>query len=113
MSRRSFFFLISLSALLALGFTSARANRHHHSVSICDNARKTWDDEHRRIENGSAPAMVPLSNVNGPVSVRESSEKLSGQRLCAEGRRARIKLYGMDALRLLRIRFGACCWKPA
>jgi hypothetical protein len=45
-------------------------------ASICDNARKTWDDEHRRIEYGSAPAMIRLSTVNGPVSVQESREKL-------------------------------------
>ncbi len=45
-------------------------------ASICGNARKTWDDEHRRIEYGNAPAMIRLSTVNGPVSVRESREKL-------------------------------------
>jgi hypothetical protein len=45
-------------------------------ASICDNARKTWDDQHRRIEYGNAPAMIRLSTVNGPVSVRESREKL-------------------------------------
>jgi hypothetical protein len=45
-------------------------------ASICDNARKTWDDEHRRIEYGSAPAMIHLSTVNGPVSVQESRERL-------------------------------------
>src|SRR6266852_2890131 len=45
-------------------------------ASICDNARKTWDDEHRRIEYGNAPALIRLSTVNGPVSVRESREKL-------------------------------------
>ena len=45
-------------------------------ASICDNARKTWDDEHRRIEYGNAPVMIRLSTVNGPVSVRESREKL-------------------------------------
>ena len=45
-------------------------------ASICDNARKTWDDEHRRIEFGSSPAMIRLSTVNGPVSVQESREKL-------------------------------------
>ena len=44
--------------------------------SICDNARKTWDDEHRRIEYGNAPAMIRLSTVNGLVSVRDSREKL-------------------------------------
>jgi len=44
--------------------------------NICDNARKTWDDEHRRIEYGNAPALIRLSTVNGPVSVEESREKL-------------------------------------
>src|SRR6266850_584180 len=43
---------------------------------ICDNARKTWDDNNRRIEYGAAPAMIRLSTVNGPVSVRDSREKL-------------------------------------
>ena len=45
-------------------------------ASICDNVRKTWDDQHRRIEYGNAPAMIRLSTVNGPVSVRDSREKL-------------------------------------
>ena len=45
-------------------------------ASICDKTRKTWDDEHRRIEYGSGPAMIRLSTVNGPVSVREAREKL-------------------------------------
>src|SRR6266481_2213440 len=45
-------------------------------ASICDNARKTWDDNNRRIEYGAAPAMIRLSTVNGPVSVQESREKL-------------------------------------
>ena len=45
-------------------------------ASICDNARKTWDDEHRRIEYGSSPAMIHLSTVNGPVSVQDSRESL-------------------------------------
>jgi hypothetical protein len=39
-------------------------------ASICDNARKTWDDDHRRIEYGSSPAVIHLSTVNGPVSVQ-------------------------------------------
>jgi hypothetical protein len=43
-------------------------------ASICDNARKTWDDEHRRIEFGSSPAVVRLSTVNGPVSVEEARD---------------------------------------
>jgi hypothetical protein len=43
-------------------------------ASICDSARKTWDDEHRRIEYGSSPAVVHLSTVNGPVSVEEARD---------------------------------------
>jgi hypothetical protein len=43
-------------------------------ASICDSVRKTWDDEHRRIEYGSSPAVVHLSTVNGPVSVEETRE---------------------------------------
>lgn len=43
-------------------------------ASICGSARKTWDDEHRRIEFGSSPAVVHLSTVNGPVSVEDGRE---------------------------------------
>jgi DUF4097 and DUF4098 domain-containing protein YvlB len=43
-------------------------------ASICESARKTWDDEHRRIEYGSSPALVHLSTVNGPVSVEEARD---------------------------------------
>jgi hypothetical protein len=39
-------------------------------ASICDNAHKTWDDNNRRIEFGSSPALIRLSTVNGPVSVQ-------------------------------------------
>jgi hypothetical protein len=45
-------------------------------ASICDKARKTWDDEHRRIEYGPAPAVIHLSTVNGPVSVKQLTENL-------------------------------------
>jgi putative adhesin len=41
-------------------------------ASICESARRTWDDEHRRIEYGNGPATIRLSTVNGPVSVRDS-----------------------------------------
>lgn len=43
-------------------------------ASICGSARKTWDDEHRRIEFGSSPAVVRLSTVNGPVSVEDGRD---------------------------------------
>ena len=43
-------------------------------ASICESARKTWDDEHRRIEYGSSPAVVHLSTVNGPVVVEEARD---------------------------------------
>jgi hypothetical protein len=43
-------------------------------ASICESARKTWDDEHRRIEYGTSPAVVHLSTVNGPVSVEQARE---------------------------------------
>jgi hypothetical protein len=45
-------------------------------ASICDNARKTWDDNNRRIEFGSSPAMIRLSTVNGPVSIQSSREEM-------------------------------------
>ncbi|MEQ1474691.1 MAG: hypothetical protein ABLQ96_12755 [Candidatus Acidiferrum sp.] len=38
-------------------------------ASVCDDARKTWDEDHRRIEFGNAPAAIHLSTVNGPISV--------------------------------------------
>ena len=38
-------------------------------ASVCDDARKTWDDEHRRIEYGSGTPVIRLSTENGPVSV--------------------------------------------
>src|SRR5215471_14257354 len=43
-------------------------------ASICGSARKTWDDQHRRIEYGSSPAVVHLSTVNGPVSVEDGRD---------------------------------------
>lgn len=45
-------------------------------ASICENARKTWDDNNRRIEFGSSPAMIRLSTVNGPVSVQSPREEM-------------------------------------
>jgi hypothetical protein len=44
-------------------------------AQICDNARKTWDEDNRRIEYGNTPAMIRLSTVNGPVSVQSPKEE--------------------------------------
>jgi len=40
--------------------------------SVCDNVQKTWDDDHKRIEYGSKPAVIYMSAVNGPISVNQS-----------------------------------------
>ena len=45
-------------------------------AQICDNARKTWDEDNRRIEYGNAPAMIHLTTVNGPVSVQSPKEEM-------------------------------------
>jgi len=45
-------------------------------ASICDNARKTWDDNNRRIEYGATPALIKLSTVNGPVSIQSSRAEM-------------------------------------
>jgi hypothetical protein len=39
-------------------------------TSVCDEGRKTWDQEHKRVEFGSGPTVIRVSTVNGPVSVR-------------------------------------------
>jgi len=38
-------------------------------ASVCSEGRKTWNDEHKRIEFGSGPTLVRVSTENGPVSV--------------------------------------------
>lgn len=40
-------------------------------ASICSDARKTWDDEHKRIEYGSGSPVIRLSTENGPISVAD------------------------------------------
>jgi DUF4097 and DUF4098 domain-containing protein YvlB len=40
-------------------------------ASFCNDARKTWDEDRRRIEFGNAPAVIHLSTVNGPISVKQ------------------------------------------
>ena len=39
-------------------------------ASICSEARRTWDDDHRRIEFGSGSPLIRLSTHNGPISVQ-------------------------------------------
>lgn len=36
----------------------------------CGSARRTWDENSRRIEVGEGPVLVHVATVNGPVSVR-------------------------------------------
>src|SRR5712692_9249749 len=86
MPRRSLFFLISFSALLALGFTSARANRHHHSFNIssghrqpatdCSDLRIRFDDqdavvrsEERTLTKSEAAVLQVHPHENGGVQV--------------------------------------------
>jgi hypothetical protein len=38
-------------------------------ASICSETRRTWDDDHRRIEFGSGTPLIRLSTKNGPISV--------------------------------------------
>jgi hypothetical protein len=38
-------------------------------ASICSQTRRTWDDNHRRIEYGSGEPSIRLSTHNGPISV--------------------------------------------
>jgi len=40
-------------------------------ASICSDARKTWDDDHRRIEYGRGSPVIRLSTENGPISVAD------------------------------------------
>jgi len=38
-------------------------------ASVCSQGRKTWEEDVKRIEFGSGPAVIRVSTVNGPVSV--------------------------------------------
>src|SRR5258708_20012330 len=86
MPRRTLFFLISFSALLALGFTTARANRHHHSFNIssghrqpatdCSDLRIRFDDqdavvrsEQRILTKAEAAVLQVHPHSNGGVQV--------------------------------------------
>ena len=39
------------------------------SCRDCSEARKTWEDDKKRVEFGSGPTLVHVSTVNGPISV--------------------------------------------
>jgi hypothetical protein len=39
------------------------------AATVCNEGRKTWDENSKRVEFGSGPAVVRVSTVNGPVSV--------------------------------------------
>jgi len=39
------------------------------SARVCSEGRKTWDDEHKRVEFGAGPTLVRVTTGNGPVSV--------------------------------------------
>jgi hypothetical protein len=39
-------------------------------ASVCSEGRKTWDDDHKRVEFGTGPTLIRVSSVNGPISVR-------------------------------------------
>jgi len=39
------------------------------SCHACSEARKTWEDDKKRVEFGSGPTLVHVSTVNGPISV--------------------------------------------
>jgi hypothetical protein len=42
----------------------------------CGGVRRTWDDEHKRVELGDGPVVVRLSTENGPVSIRTGASTL-------------------------------------
>lgn len=42
--------------------------------SACDGVRRTWDDDHKRLELGEGPVVVRLSTQNGPVAIRTGTQ---------------------------------------
>ncbi|HTR04034.1 MAG TPA: hypothetical protein VMN82_12615 [Thermoanaerobaculia bacterium] len=46
----------------------------HCRGEACGSLRRTWDDDHKRLELGDGPVVVRLSTENGPVSVRTGSD---------------------------------------
>ncbi|MDQ2978365.1 MAG: hypothetical protein M3R62_04030 [Acidobacteriota bacterium] len=43
-------------------------------VEACGEARKSWDDDSRRVEFGRGSTAIRLSTVNGPVSVESAKD---------------------------------------
>ncbi len=39
-------------------------------ATVCDQARKTWDDRTRRIEYGTGSPILKISTENGPIAVQ-------------------------------------------
>ncbi|MGE5414369.1 MAG: hypothetical protein ACM3NW_09360, partial [Syntrophomonadaceae bacterium] len=39
----------------------------------CGSVRRTWDDDHKRLEFGDGPVVMRLSTENGPVSVKTNA----------------------------------------
>lgn len=39
-------------------------------ASVCSEGRKTWDDDHKRVEFGAGPTLIHVLTENGPVTVR-------------------------------------------
>jgi hypothetical protein len=64
-----------LTLRLPSGFQSSflvESNEHTPvscQASICSEVRRTWDDQHRRMEYGSGEPVIRLSTQNGPISV--------------------------------------------
>src|SRR5260370_33258602 len=83
---RTFILLVCVSAVFAMGFTSARASRHHHSVNIsdghkrpvtdCSDLRIRFDDEdalvrseERTMTTAAAPVLPVRPHRNGGVQI--------------------------------------------
>ena len=45
----------------------------------CNGVRRSWDDDHKRLELGDGPVIVRLSTENGPVSIRTGSGRLDDE----------------------------------
>lgn len=45
----------------------------------CAGARRTWNEDRKRLELGEAPVVVKVSTENGPVSVRTGSAGADGE----------------------------------